>query len=76
MTDTRDSGPAPSIVSLADILSGKIDLDDAFDQDDEETVTEDNAEESSNVSYIPLCRLIFQQAERSTNTVSILGRNP
>ena len=49
----------PNIISLADILSGKVDLDDELDQDDDETVTEDNAEEISNVGYISfkiLCR--------------------
>ena len=53
-TDSTDSGPAPSIVSLADILSGKIDVDDdAFGEDDEEPATEDSAEKTSNVSMLP-----------------------
>ena len=47
--DSTDSGPAPSVVSLADILSGKIDVDDdAFGEDDEEPATEDDAETTSN----------------------------
>jgi hypothetical protein len=52
LTDATDSGPAPSIVSLADILSGKVDLDDdAFDEGNEEPAVEGDAEETSDVSY-------------------------
>ena len=47
------------MISMADILSGKLDLGDDFDQYNETVMDKQNGKETSNVSHISFFKIVL-----------------